>query len=152
GPAMLTGDERHRIAHEPANAPDHVRGEFPEFLEGELRSAFGENLIEEMQALTARAPVDLRVNRLKAKRDDVLAVLRDGGFTADVTPFSPDGVRIPSGPSLSQLTQHALFKDGSFVFQDEAAQIASLLCDAKPGERFLDIAAGAGGKSLALAA
>ena len=102
-----------------------------------------------MAALIPRAPTDLRVNTLKAARDDVIATLAKDGIAAAPTPYAPDGVRIAG--DVPNLSQSALFESGAFEFQDEAAQIASHLCDAKPGMRVLDLAAGAGGKSLALA-
>ena len=80
----------------------------------------------------------------------VLTALRGEGYDANETPFSPFGIRIASGEA--KLGRSALFESGAFEFQDEAAQIAALLCGAKPGMRVLDLAAGAGGKSLALAA
>ena len=153
GPAGLSDAERAAIANPPAGDPPlHVRGEFPSFLEAELTERFGADLLPEMQALTYRAPVDLRVNTLKATRDDVLARLRGDGFAAEPTAHAPHGIRIPSGEGASQLSRHKACEEGLFEFQDEAAQIAAILCDVTPGSRVLDIAAGAGGKALALAA
>ena len=153
GPAALSDEERAAIAGPPAGeAPLHVQGEFPAFLEAALADRFGDDLLAEMQALTFRAPVDLRVNTLKATRDEVLARLRADGYAAEPTPYAPTGIRIPSGEGAAQLARHPLFEAGAFEFQDEAGQIACLLCDAKPDQRVLDIAAGAGGKALALAA
>jgi len=152
-PAALSDAERVALANPPQDSPPlHVQGDFPEFLEPELRRAFGDNVLAETQALRERAPVDLRVNTLKAARDDVLAVLRADGFAAEATLYSPHGIRIPAGEGLSALSRHAAYESGLFEFQNEAAQIASLLAQAKPGQRVLDLAAGAGGKSLALAA
>jgi 16S rRNA (cytosine967-C5)-methyltransferase len=76
--------------------------------------------------------------------------LHNSGFAAEASPFSPIGLRLASASAA--LGASMLFESGAFEFQDEAAQIAALLCAVKPGERVLDIAAGAGGKSLALAA
>ena len=153
GPPPLTDAERAAIAGPPTGAPPlHVKGEFPAFHESELTERFGGNLLPEMQALTCRAPVDLRVNTLKAARDDVLAVLREDGYAAEPAPFAPNGIRIASGEGAAQLSSHRLYKSGAFDFQDEAAQIAAILCDAQPGMRVLDITAGTGGKALALAA
>ena len=149
----LTEDERRHIANPPLDpAPLWVQGEFPAFLQPELERAFGKNLLAETKALASRAPVDLRVNSLKANRADVLRQLQSEGYAAEPTVYSPLGIRIPSGEGLSSLSRHALFEAGAFEFQDEAAQIASLLAQARPGEHVLDLAAGAGGKSLALAA
>lgn len=153
GPGEFTDAERASIASPPVSEPPlRVRGEFPAFLEPELVRAFGPNLLNEMLALQARAAIDLRVNTLKRQRDEVLAALRARDFHAEPAPLSPVGIRIPSGEGSAELGRSVMFESGAFEFQDEAAQIASLLCRAKPGERILDLAAGAGGKSLALAA
>ena len=153
GPDALSDTERASIATPPSiEMPRHVALEYPQFLDGELQRAFGDELLlmDEMLALQSRAPADLRVNTLKITRDAVLTALRGEGYDANETPFSPMGVRIASGEA--KLGRSALFESGAFEFQDEAAQIAALLCGAKPGMRMLDLAAGAGGKSLALAA
>jgi 16S rRNA (cytosine967-C5)-methyltransferase len=153
GPAPLTADERAAIAHAPAGEmPLSVRGEFPPFLEAELTRAFGDALPAEMEAMLARAPIDLRANTLKTTRDALRTALQAEGFAPEDAPFAPDGLRLVSGESAPALRRSPLFESGTFEFQDEAAQIAAVLCDAKPGERVLDLAAGAGGKSLALAA
>lgn len=153
GPAPLTQAERAAIASPPDGpSPLHVQGEFPAFLEEELRRSLGGALLSEMQAMQARAPVDLRVNTLKSSRNSVLARLRADGFDAAPTPYSPLGIRIAPQTGLAALHSHECFARGEFEFQDEAAQIAVLLAGAKPGQRVLDLAAGAGGKALALAA
>ncbi|MGD0189563.1 MAG: RsmB/NOP family class I SAM-dependent RNA methyltransferase [Rhizomicrobium sp.] len=153
GPAPLSDDERTVIASPPNEAPPlHVRGEFPEWLDPELKRSLGDNLLIEMRALCERARVDLRVNTLRATREDLMRELTDAGYSAERTLFSPVGIRIGRDGKLSALSRSPAFEDGRFEFQDEAAQIASILCAAKPGERILDVAAGAGGKSLALAA
>ena len=153
GPPALSDAERAAIATVPKTMPPlSVQGEFPTWLEAELKRSLGEALIEEMRALCERASVDLRVNSLKASRDDVMRLLADEGFVARATPMSPLGIRLAAGEKLSALSRLPAFEEGLFEFQDEAAQIASLLVDANPGERILDLAAGAGGKALALAA
>jgi 16S rRNA (cytosine967-C5)-methyltransferase len=149
-PAALTRAEQDAIAATPPEAPVHVQGEYPPFLEPELRRAFGDRMLEEMIALQDRAPVDLRVNTLKTTREDVIAALREEAREPQPTNRSPVGVRLSEGSAA--LGRSALFESGAFEFQDEAAQIASQLCGATPGDRVLDLAAGAGGKSLALAA
>jgi 16S rRNA (cytosine967-C5)-methyltransferase len=151
GPAPLDDAERARIAQSPQGKPPMaVAGEYPEFLEGELRRAFGDRLLDETIALQARAPIDLRVNTLKADRSDVLDALRAEGYEAEPTPRARHGVRVAFG--ARGLERTAPFEAGAFEFQDEAAQLAADLCGAEPGMRVLDLAAGAGGKSLALAA
>ena len=152
GPALLSDDEKAAIAVEPAPAPLPVLGGFPAFLEPELTSVFGPRLLDEMLALQQRAPIDLRVNTLRRERGEVLDALIAQGFAAKPTPFAPHGIRIASGEGSAALGRGAMFESGAFEFQDEAAQIASILCRARPDSRILDLAAGAGGKSLALAA
>jgi 16S rRNA (cytosine967-C5)-methyltransferase len=102
-----------------------------------------------MAAFQARAPVDLRVNILKARRADVIAQLRADNFVCDIPLELDDAIRCPPGVNL---TAHPLFLSGAFEIQDWAAQRAVTLSDARPGMRVLDLAAGAGGKSLGLAA
>jgi 16S rRNA (cytosine967-C5)-methyltransferase len=108
--------------------------------------------VSEMQAFLSRAPVDLRVNTLRANRDDMLTGLRGLDFDAAPTPYSPFGIRIPSAKGLGALRHTSFFQTGAVEIQDESSQIAALLCGAEPGMRVLDLAAGAGGKTLALAA
>jgi 16S rRNA (cytosine967-C5)-methyltransferase len=150
GPAPLTEAEQAALAAKPSSAPTWVSGEYPEWLESELTESFGDRLAEEMTAFQQRAPTDLRVNSLKASRDDVIAALIAEGIDCGPTPYAPNGIRI--GSDATNLSKSALFESGAFEFQDEAAQIAAALCDARPGMRVLDLAAGAGGKSLAFAA
>ena len=149
GPAPLTAEERARMAARPGEPPSWVRDEFPPFLEAGLTRAFGPRLSEEMAGFAQRAPVDLRVNTLKAARDAVLAQLRADGFAAEAIAGLADGIRCPTG---SALDRHPLFAAGAFEIQDAAAQMAVALADARPGMRVLDLAAGAGGKALAMAA
>lgn len=136
-----------------ASLPDHVRGDFPDWLTPSMTRAFGARAAEEGEALARRAPVDLRVNTLKADRDKVLKALARLGAVA--TPHSPIGIRIaaPQGPgrtpNVEAETGHG---KGWFEVQDEASQIAALLANATPRRQVLDLCAGAGGKTLALAA
>jgi 16S rRNA (cytosine967-C5)-methyltransferase len=149
GPGPLTDAERAAIAVAPSSAPAWVDGEYPHWLEAELLRAFSGRLPEEMAGLQQRAPVDLRVNTLKAKRDDVLTVLRGDGFACVALDDLAGAIRCPPGAAL---TAHPLYESGAFEIQDASAQRAVALCGAQPGMRVLDLAAGAGGKSLALAA
>ncbi len=148
GPGPLSAEEQAAIAAPPMPPPAWVAGEFPEWLERELTRRFGPALAAEMAAMTARAPVDLRVNILKSSRDTVLAALRADGFEAEA--IGAHAIRCP--PGTRNLDKHALFLSGGFEIQDLAAQTSVERADAKPGMRVLDLAAGAGGKSLALAA
>lgn len=150
GPPPLNDAERTAIAATPGPAPASVIGEYPPWLEPELVRAFGDGLAQAAAALIPRAPVDLRANTLKAARGDVIAALKADGIAAAPAPYAPQGIRIAD--EVAGLSQSRLFESGAFEFQDEAAQIVCVLCEAKPGMRVLDLAAGAGGKSLALAA
>jgi 16S rRNA (cytosine967-C5)-methyltransferase len=153
GPAPLDAREMRALEHPPqGEPPEWVRGEYPEFLHGELVRAYGGELPAAMAAMQARAPVDLRVNTLKSSREMVEAALAKQGFAVFRTPLSPWGLRLQPGEGLAKLGTSALFEGGAFEFQDEAAQVAALLCGARPGMTVLDLAAGAGGKTLALAA
>ena len=149
GPAPLTEAERVAVATVPSSTPDWVEGEYPSWLEPELVRAFGQRLPVEMRAFQERAPVDLRVNTLNTDRDAVMAALATDGFDCAPLETLPDAIRCESGAAL---TAHSLYEAGAFEIQDAAAQMAVALCEAKPGMRVLDLAAGAGGKALALAA
>ena len=95
------------------------------------------------------APLDLRVNALKAKRDKILAELQAEGLPAEATPFSPWGIRLHD---KSALGKHPRFLDGTLEVQDEGSQLVALLLGAKRGEIIVDFCAGAGGKTLAVGA
>jgi 16S rRNA (cytosine967-C5)-methyltransferase len=152
-PAILTDEERAALIAPPSGeAAEDIRGEYPQFLEDEIKRAFDQFAADEMAAMQARAPVDLRVNTLKATRDDVIDALQAEGFDAKPGGTAPSAIRLENAKGLAALQQSKLFTDGAFEFQDEAAQIAVILAGAKPGMKVLDLAAGAGGKSLALAA
>jgi 16S rRNA (cytosine967-C5)-methyltransferase len=153
-PAPLTPEELEGLKRElPAGAPAFIRGDYPEWLDPHFQQAFGAKAAEEGAALATRAPVDLRVNTLKATRDKVLHALRR--FEAVPTPYSPLGVRIAAGtgPSRSpHVEAEPAHGKGWYEVQDEASQIATRLSGAHPKEQVLDFCAGAGGKTLGLAA
>jgi 16S rRNA (cytosine967-C5)-methyltransferase len=100
-----------------------------------------------LAALQSRAPLDLRVNTLKATRADVLAELADYG--AAPTPLSPFGIRIQAPFNIEQ---HSAYLEGRVDIQDDGSQMVALSCHAKPGDTVIDLCAGGGGKALALAA
>ncbi len=120
-------------------------GYAPKWLETKLRPQFGKDGALEMAALLDRAPLDLRVNSLKAQRDEVLPQVEG----AVRTQRAPCGLRLDQGLAIED-TQ--LFKGGIVEIQDEGSQLIALACMAKPGMRVIDLCAGAGGKTLALAA
>jgi 16S rRNA (cytosine967-C5)-methyltransferase len=153
-PAPLTGTEADMAAelahfHDDIDLPLETRLEVPDWLAGELRQSFGPAFETEMQALNREAPVDLRVNSLKSDRDSEIATLIKAGIDATATLFSPDGIRL--GERLT-LGNHASYREGHIEVQDEGSQIAGLLSAASPGMTVIDYCAGAGGKTLALAA
>ncbi|HXI05876.1 MAG: RsmB/NOP family class I SAM-dependent RNA methyltransferase [Bradyrhizobium sp.] len=133
-------------------APAHVAGDYPEWLDAQLAAVFGEDRVAEAVAMASRAPLDLRVNTLKARREKVLASLKHLG--AKETPWSPNGLRIELGADARNPGIHSEedFIKGAVEVQDEGSQLAALLSAAKPGEQVIDLCAGAGGKTLALAA
>jgi 16S rRNA (cytosine967-C5)-methyltransferase len=150
-PAILTEEESAALAAPLREPALNVQGEFPEWLQPDLDKAFGEDLPAEMAAMQTRAPVDIRVNTLKTTRQALISALASDGFEAVIASHAATGLRL-DGAKTSKLSASPLFAAGYFEFQDEAAQICAALCDAKPGMRVLDYAAGAGGKALALAA
>ncbi len=133
-------------------APPHVRGDYPEWLAGPLAAAFGEDVAEEGRALARRAPVDLRVNALKADRTKVAKLLSHLDPVA--TPHASTGLRMTIGANgrAPALAAEPAFVKGFVEVQDEGSQIAVLLSGAKAGDQVLDLCAGSGGKTLALAA
>jgi len=150
-PAPLTVQEIERLSHTLAEAPDAVRGDYPEWLAERFAAAFGETAASEGAALAMRAPIDLRVNILKLSRDDALARLDH--LAPQETPLSPLGLRLAPGPTGRgpALAAEPAYARGYVETQDEASQLAALLCAAEPGEQTLDLCAGGGGKTLALA-
>jgi 16S rRNA (cytosine967-C5)-methyltransferase len=155
-PAALTDQERSMLEKcarrdfTPPEMPQDARLNYPEWAEGRLHDAFGDDIEAAMQALNAQAPIDLRTNMLKCKEagDLILALDKDGYFGVP-TPLSPIGVRLKK--RLAAFNTQA-FKDGKYEMQDEGSQIVSLLVKAKPGQKVIDFCAGAGGKTLAIAA
>jgi 16S rRNA (cytosine967-C5)-methyltransferase len=152
-PAPLTEAERAALAsRSPVDAPAPVAGDYPEWLDPYLAQVFGDDRAAEAAAMASRAPLDLRVNTLKAKREKMLASLAHLG--AKPTPWSPIGLRIELGADSRNPGIHAeeSFIKGAIEVQDEGSQLAALFSAAKPGEQVIDLCAGAGGKTLALAA
>ncbi|MBI3045652.1 MAG: RsmB/NOP family class I SAM-dependent RNA methyltransferase [Betaproteobacteria bacterium] len=101
------------------------------------------------RGLNEPAPLDLRVNTLRAERDGVLRALAADGIEAAPTPYSPVGVRVRSHPAINR---HPLFVSGAIEVQDESSQLSCYLVAPKRHEMVVDFCAGAGGKSLMLGA
>jgi 16S rRNA (cytosine967-C5)-methyltransferase len=153
GPPPLTEEERARLAAPNLDgAPAFVAGDYPEWLDAELTKSFGDDRAAEGAALAARAPLDLRVNTLKVARDKAKAALAH--LVAEDTRWSPVGLRVPPNEQGRQppVTAEGAFHKGWFEVQDEGSQVAALLTGVAPGEQVLDLCAGSGGKTLALAA
>ena len=131
GPVLLAEDE--------PRAPAAL---FPAWLDSLIDPAIAAG---EQAAMLARAPLVLRVNRLRGTREDASALLPE----ATPTPHSPIGLRLPEG---FRVDQHDAWKSGLVEVQDEGSQLLAFACAAKPGEVAVDLCAGAGGKTLALAA
>lgn len=126
-----------------------VRADCPDWLWPRLEAVFGAGVVDEVRALNEPAPFDLRVNRLKAEREAVLADLKPLALGAAQTGLSPLGIRLGQRWPVDRIPA---FKDGRVEVQDEGSQIVALLADARPGQRVVDFCAGAGGKTLAMAA
>ena len=130
--------------------PPAVRCDLPDWLYEALLAQFGAAEVEPLAAgLNQSAPLDLRVNLLKAERKDVLARLQADGLAAQACLYSPIGIRLVGKPALSK---YPLFIDGRIEVQDEGSQLLGFLLQPKRGEMVADFCAGAGGKTLLLGA
>ncbi|MEO5340641.1 MAG: RsmB/NOP family class I SAM-dependent RNA methyltransferase [Magnetococcus sp. MYC-9] len=126
------------------------RFSLPDWLWQRFVDQWGEPQAEQVAAvLNQPATVDLRVNRLRASREALLAALEAAGVEAVATPYAPTGVRLTRRRPLAAL---ASFQQGWFEIQDEGSQLMAPLLDPRPGETVVDLCAGGGGKSLHLAA
>jgi 16S rRNA (cytosine967-C5)-methyltransferase len=152
-PAPLSDGEQSALAAANlAAAAPHVAGDYPDWLDSELAAVFGAERAEEGAALASRAPLDLRVNTLKAEPGKAAEELKS--LHPQPTRWSPLGLRIALGADARNPGLHAepAFVKGWVEVQDEGSQLAALFAAAKPDEQIVDLCAGAGGKTLALAA
>lgn len=159
GPPALSDREQSALARlDGGVGADWVRGDFPAWLGPSLARGFGAGVVAQAQALARRAPLDVRVNTLKTTRDAVLQALAPHG--AQPAPLSPVGVRMAAPqvtgrtPNVEVAPEHG---QGWYEVQDAGSQVAALLAGARhvkmgPAQQIADICAGAGGKSLAMAA
>ena len=152
-PAPLSEVEAERLAaFDLSDAPEWVRADVPEWLWPSFERAFGDAATIEGEALAGRAPVDIRANRLKTDRARLKGALAH--FDPEPGAWSPDALRFLAGPDgrgPSLQTEPAFF-NGDFEIQDEGSQLAALLTGACADQTVIDLCAGAGGKTLALAA
>lgn len=155
GPGALTDAERARLGAPAAleDAPPPVRGDYPDWLDEPLARVFGEARAAELAAMAARAPVDVRANRLKTDAAHVLKALAP--FDPAPFDFLPDAIRI-AAPGASEraapVEAAPAFAKGWFEVQDAGSQVAAAVAGDIRGRQVLDFCAGGGGKTLALAA
>ncbi|KEQ03734.1 RsmB/NOP family class I SAM-dependent RNA methyltransferase [Pseudorhizobium pelagicum] len=136
-----------------ADAPAHVQGDIPDWIQPSFEAAFGEDWLTEAKALSQRPTLDLRANTLKASREKVIKALDRSG--AQPAPIARNGIRIAAGEGASRLpnvTAEISFQKGWFEVQDEGSQIVSDLVHPGDHDQVLDFCAGGGGKTLAMAA
>lgn len=127
-----------------------LQAELPEWVIEKLRPQKSDaDILVLGQAMQQPAPLDLRVNTLKANRDEVLQSLQAEGLDAKPTPLSPAGIRLRDKPALNK---HALFLTGKFEVQDEGSQLLPLMLAPRRNDMVVDFCAGAGGKTLMLGA
>ncbi|HZV64679.1 MAG TPA: RsmB/NOP family class I SAM-dependent RNA methyltransferase [Telluria sp.] len=130
--------------------PPQMRANLPKWLFDKFIAQYGEaETLALAEALNQPAPLDLRVNSIKASRDEVVAALAEAPIAAETMPYAPLGLRVLKKPALQNLP---LFKSGAIEVQDEGSQVLSQIVGAKRGEMVVDFCAGAGGKTLALGA
>jgi 16S rRNA (cytosine967-C5)-methyltransferase len=152
GPAELAWLDARR-ADLPPDAADpalaSLRHNLPDWLALRLQDEIGEAFWPLADSLLKPAPLDLRVNAARARREAVAEALAGEGIASRPTPWSPWGLRVEGKPALQKL---ALFTEGLFEVQDDGSQLLALLTGARRGEMVVDFCAGAGGKTLALGA
>ncbi len=129
--------------------PERLRHNLPDWLAQILQPMLGDEFWPLVESLDAPAPLDLRVNTLKARRDEVQLALQAAGIAAVPTPYAPTGLRVDGKPALHRLE---VFTRGDVEVQDEGSQLVAWLTGARRGEMVADFCAGGGGKTLALGA
>ncbi len=155
GPGPLTDHEIATLNAKPSlkGAKADVQGDYPDWIEASMARTFGKDRVEEGIAFAQRAPVDLRVNRLKSDAYEVLKALDDMG--AEPAGILPDALRVPAPAAAERAAAveiHPSFAMGWFEVQDLGSQMAAACAGDVAGQKVLDYCAGGGGKTLALAA
>ncbi|MBK0394570.1 RsmB/NOP family class I SAM-dependent RNA methyltransferase [Ramlibacter algicola] len=136
-------------AIDPKDLLERHRHNLPEWLVDPLKAQLGDEFWALSDAMLQPAPLDLRVNALTDKREDVVHELKLAGIKGNPTPYSPWGIRLADKPALTKLDA---FARGAIEVQDEGSQLLALLLEARRGEMVVDFCAGAGGKTLAIGA
>jgi 16S rRNA (cytosine967-C5)-methyltransferase len=136
-------------AVKPSDLMERHRHNLPDWLVQPLKEQLGDDFWPLAESLNEPAPLDLRVNTLTDKRDEVRQELKLAGIDARPTPYSPWGLRVEGKPAINKLDA---FARGAIEVQDEGSQLLALILDAKRGEMVVDFCAGAGGKTLAIGA
>jgi 16S rRNA (cytosine967-C5)-methyltransferase len=152
-PEPLTDVEAKTLASATLDtAPPQIAGDYPAWLDSYLTRTFGDQRGQEAAALARRAPLDLRVNTLKGSREEAFAALAHLGATA--CRWSSIGLRLELRPDAKSpaIQAEPAFLKGLIEVQDEGSQLVALMAGAQPGSTVIDLCAGAGGKTLALAA
>jgi len=150
-PEKLTTKERTLLEIEVDESPQSpwIEGEYPQWIHERLASLYGDQVVPVMQAFLPEAPVDLRVNTLKTTRDDLIKILKKESIETKPLKDSETGLRCLRRLPLTGLKS---FKEGLFEVQDAGSQLLAQKVEAAPGMAILDFCAGAGGKTLSLAA
>lgn len=153
-PDALTDAEIEQLASaDLSTAPAHVQADVPEWTADALEKAFGADWIAQCRAMTDRPALDVRANGLKASQEKTLKAL--DRFKPEPCAIAPHGVRIAApyaGGRTPNVQTDETYLKGGFEIQDQGSQIVARLVAAKSGDQLLDYCAGAGGKTLALAA
>jgi 16S rRNA (cytosine967-C5)-methyltransferase len=127
-----------------------VQAELPDWLIEKMRASYSDaDILDIGRAMQQGAPLDIRVNTLLAKREEVLEQLHAKKIEATATPYSPLGIRLKEKIPLNK---DALFTEGKVEVQDEGSQLLGLLLAPKRNDMVVDFCAGAGGKTLMLSA
>ncbi|OGS93047.1 MAG: SAM-dependent methyltransferase [Gallionellales bacterium GWA2_59_43] len=132
------------------NLPLSVQAELPDWLIEKMRASYSDaDILSIGRAMQQGAPLDIRVNTLLAKREEVLEQLHAKKIEATATPYSPLGIRLKDKIPLNK---DALFLEGKVEVQDEGSQLLGFLLAPKRNDMVVDFCAGAGGKTLMLSA
>ena len=152
--AAISAEERKWLgelkALDLATLPFEIRADLPDWVLARLRKHMKDDEVTALaQSLQQPAPLDLRVNTMKAPREGVMDRLDHDDTEAAEMRYSPLGVRLRDRPALNK---HPMFLDGAVEVQDEGSQLVGLLMEPRRGEMIVDFCAGAGGKTLQMGA